>query len=165
MGFCIFFFLHSDFIMRLIYHFTQVDGHPAASASANVDAPIAEEPDVEAAAVEAEAVCVFGIYLQITAHHLILIGLASLLHDFMRSNCCPVCLSADNMPFSFAITPLSIPFDWTTDTTTLYVIFFSSFLEVYSVSDISILDRELFQSYQCLKIFSSRYRCLQSPFY
>jgi len=42
------------------------------------------------------------------------------------------------------------------------------FPEVYPVFDISILDRnssELFQSYQCLKIFSSRYRCLQSPFY
>ena len=58
--------------MRLIHAFTQVDGpQPAASAGANFDATIAEEPEVEAAAeMEAEAVCVFGIYLQITAHHL-----------------------------------------------------------------------------------------------
>ena len=41
--------------------FTQVDGQPAASANVNVDAPIAEEPEVEAAAevTEAQAVRVF----------------------------------------------------------------------------------------------------------
>ena len=41
--------------------FTQVDGQPAATASVNVDAAIAEEPEVEAAAevTDAQAVCVF----------------------------------------------------------------------------------------------------------
>ena len=46
--------------------FTQVDGQPAASANVNVDAPLAEEPKVEAAAevTEAQAACVFfGLYL------------------------------------------------------------------------------------------------------
>ena len=40
--------------------FTQVDGQPAASASMNIDAPIAGEPEVEATAevTEVQAVCV-----------------------------------------------------------------------------------------------------------
>lgn len=63
---------------------------------------------------------------KITADHLMLIGLTSPLHDFMRSNCCPVYHCADNIPFSY-FTPPIYPFDWTTDTTTLFVTFFASF--------------------------------------
>jgi len=57
----------------------------------------------------------------------------------MRSNCCPVCVCTDNMPFSY-ITPLSIPLTGRR-IQQRYVIFFASFLEVYSVFDISILER------------------------
>ena len=38
------------------------------------------------------------------AHYLTLIGLTSPVHDFMRSNRCPVCLCADNMPFCHFLT-------------------------------------------------------------
>jgi hypothetical protein len=53
---------------RLTASFTQADGQPVATASANVDAPIAEEPEMEQAEMEqaeaeatVEAVCTFGV--------------------------------------------------------------------------------------------------------
>ena len=78
MGFVLSFFHTLILSYDWLRTFTQVDGQPAASASANVDAPIAEEPEVEAAAevAEAQAVCVFlGFIFKITAHHFMSIGL------------------------------------------------------------------------------------------
>ena len=57
-----FFSSRSDLDTRLTTSFTQADNQPVASASANVDAPIVEEPEKEAEAEAAvEAVCTFGV--------------------------------------------------------------------------------------------------------
>ena len=82
-----------------------------------------------------------------------LIGLTPPLHDFMRSNCYPVCLCADNMPFSY-FTPLSTPLTGRR-IQQRYMSFFCIFLRCISSSIYLFLLRkssETFQSYQCLKI-------------
>jgi len=146
---------------------TQADGQPAASATVNVDAPIAEEPEAEMEAAT-EAVCTFVV------HHMIIsdstssfIGLISPSHDFARSSCRSVCLCADNLLFSY-ITPLSpLGLDDRYNNNAISSSF-ASFLEMYCVFDISILvqrnSNELLQPHQCLENSPSCYRCLQSSF-
>ena len=83
-----------------------------------------------------------------------LIGLtAAPLHDFMRSNCYPVCLCADNMPFSY-VTSLSTPLTGRRiqQRYVIFCIFFSRCIPSSIYLFLLRNSSESFQSYQCLKI-------------
>jgi len=84
----------------------------------------------------------------------------------MRLNCCPVCLCADNMPFSYVTPPLSIPLTGRRIQQRYMSSFFLHlFTEVYSFLRYIYSWSQILANYSnptnVLKIFSSRYRCLQ----